>query len=220
MSACRQEVAIVQPEDRRSHWQSTYATKGEREVSWFQDSPQPSLALIEKFSSQQSAVIDIGGGAAHLADALLERGFRDLTVLDLSASALETSRTRIGASAERIQWIAADITAWQPTCTYDVWHDRATFHFLIDEPDRTAYLLRLSQALKRGGYAIIATFALDGPERCSGLPIVRYDADSLARALGAAFQLVSTQRHEHTTPWNTRQAFQFSVFRHQPRPKP
>ena len=199
--------------DRQAHWQSTYTAKGERDVSWFQASPQPSLALIEEVGELSSAILDIGGGASRLADSLLEKGFRDVTVLDLSAAALAVAKTRIGGQAERIQWIVADVTTWEPSRTYDVWHDRATFHFLVGEPGRAAYLSRLARALRPGGHAIIATFAPDGPERCSGLPVMRYDADSLGRTLGPAFQCVTTLRHEHITPRGALQAFQFSVFR-------
>ncbi|MDO9501740.1 trans-aconitate 2-methyltransferase [Falsiroseomonas sp.] len=206
----------MQSKDPLAHWQSTYAAKGEDEVSWFQDNPEPSLALIEEIATPSSAVIDIGAGASRLADALLQRGFSDLTVLDLSSSALAAAKARIGDSDDHITWIVADVTTWEPTRTYDVWHDRAAFHFLITEPDRKAYLARLERALKPRGHAIIATFALDGPERCSGLPVMRYDADSLARTLGAAFLSVNTRRHDHVTPWGTSQAFQFGVFRYEP----
>lgn len=199
---------------RRTHWQGSYTAKGEREVSWFQDSPQPSLDLIAQVaSSPAAAIVDLGGGASRLADALLERGFQSITVVDLSEAALATAKARIGDAGERICWITADVTAWEPPQAYDVWHDRATFHFLTEEADRTAYLSRLTKSLKPGGHAVIATFAPDGPERCSGLPVVRYDADSLARTLGPAFVTVSTQRHTHRTPWDAPQQFQFSVFR-------
>lgn len=208
----------MQSERRQAQWESTYAAKGEHEVSWFQHSPQPSLALIEEFATPSSAVIDIGGGASRLADALLQQGFHDLTVLDLSSSALAIAKARIGGAGERIRWIVADITTWEPTRTYDVWHDRAAFHFLVAEPDRAAYLARLARALKPGGHAIIGTFAPDGPERCSGLPVMHYDADGLVRTLGAAFRPVRARRYEHVTPRGTPQAFQFGVFRHQPRP--
>jgi SAM-dependent methyltransferase len=211
-------IAAMEAKDRLAHWQSIYAAKGERGVSWFQDSPQPSLALIEEVGDASSAVIDVGGGASRLAEALLQRGFRDVTVLDLSPSALAAAGARIGGGAERIQWIVADATAWEPPRAYDVWHDRAAFHFLVAEPDRAAYLSRLARAFRPGGHAIIATFAPDGPERCSGLPVMRYDADGIGRALGAAFRRVGTRRHEHVTPWGTPQQFQFSVFRHLPRP--
>lgn len=214
--AQERRIDHVQSEDRRAHWQSTYAEKGEREVSWFQESPQPSQSLIEELAIPSSAIIDIGGGASRLADALLERGFGDLTVLDLSSSALAASQARIGGEAERIEWIVADITTWKPRRTYDVWHDRAVFHFLITEADRAAYLSRLARAVRPGGHAVIATFAPDGPERCSGLPVMRYDAVSLARTLGATFLLERELRHDHLTPWGQSQAFQFCLFRHQP----
>lgn len=168
--------------------------------------------------AHSDAIIDIGGGASRFVDDLLQKGFRDLTVLDLSSSALAAAKARIGADADRINWIVADVVTWQPPRAYSVWHDRAAFHFLTAEPDRGAYVVRLAQALKPGGHAVIATFAPDGPERCSGLPVMRYDAETLGRTLGAAFKLISTQRHDHTTPWGTRQAFQFSVFRHNPAP--
>jgi SAM-dependent methyltransferase len=206
----------VPSEDRQTHWQSTYAAKGEHAVSWFQDSPEPSLTLVQEVSTHVEALIDIGGGASRFVDALLHRGFHDLTVLDLSSSALEASRLRIGTDADHIQWIVADITRWQPPRAYGVWHDRAAFHFLVTEPDRNAYVSRLTQALKPGGHAIIATFAPDGPERCNGLPVIRYDGDTLGRTLGAALQLISTRRHDHMTPWGVPQAFQFSVFRRGP----
>ena len=208
----------MQGNDRRKHWQSIYVTKGEREVSWFQDDPEPSLTLIEEVASPPSALIDIGGGASRLADALLEQGFTDLTVLDLSSEALAAAKARIGGGAERIQWIVADVTAWEPSRAYDVWHDRATFHFMVAESERTAYLSRLGRALKPGGHAIIATFAPDGPEQCSGLPVRRYDAETLERTLGPRFRLIHTRRHEHVTPWGAAQPFQFSVFRHMPAP--
>jgi len=199
--------------DPQAHWQSVYARKGEREVSWFQESPQPSLDLIEGCATPSSAIVDIGGGASHLADALLQRGFKDLTVLDLSSAALAAAKARIGSAAEHVRWITADIVTWAPERVYDVWHDREAFHFLVAEPDRAAYLARLERALRPGGHAIIATFAPDGPERCSGLPVTRYNADGLARTLGPSFRLESTRRHEHVTPWGAPQAFQFSVFR-------
>ena len=206
----------MQGKNRRAHWQYMYAAKGEREVSWFQDDAQPSLALIEEVGSPSSTVIDIGGGASRLADLLLQRGLLDLTILDLSSAALAAAKARIGSEARRIHWIVADVTDWKPSRTYDVWHDRATFHFMVAEPDRADYLSRLVRSLKPGGYAIIATFAPDGPELCSGLPVRRYDADTLAQTFGPGFQLISSRRHEHVTPWGAAQPFQFCVFRHLP----
>lgn len=203
---------------RQAHWENVYTTKGENEVSWFQQSPAPSLELIvQAGATSNSAIIDIGGGASRLVDSLVEQGFEDVTVLDLSAAALTVARSRLeshlGASAEKVGWIVADVTTWKPARAYDIWHDRAAFHFLTDASDREAYIACLGSGLRIGGHAIIATFAPDGPEKCSGLPVSRYDSASLGQTLGAAFQLVDTQRHEHSTPWGARQAFQFSIFR-------
>jgi trans-aconitate methyltransferase len=199
---------------RQVHWQQTYEAKAEHEVSWYQNSPEPSLTLITALAaSMASSIIDIGGGDSHLVDHLVQRGFRDISVLDISSSALAKARARLGAQAAAVDWIAADITTWKPKRQYDLWHDRATFHFMVIEADRSAYLSRLGQALAPGGHAVIATFALDGPEKCSGLPVMRYDAASLADTLGHKFALISSERHLHQTPWGAVQAFQFSVFR-------
>ncbi len=201
-------------EDRRAHWERVYATKAETEVSWFQDSPAPSLEALARIGAGPSAaIIDVGGGASRLVDRLVQEGFEDLTVLDLSAAALETAKARLGDAAGRVRWLVADATEWAPTRTYDVWHDRAAFHFLVDRDDQDAYLERLRQALRPGGFAIIATFAPDGPEQCSGLKVARHDAESLGAALGPDFVLVETHRHDHRTPSGVIQRFQFSAFR-------
>jgi SAM-dependent methyltransferase len=205
----------METESRQAHWQNVYTSKAENEVSWFQENPAPSLALIAEIGATlSSAIIDIGGGASRLVDQLIERGFRDVTVLDLSRSALETAKARLGERASVAHWVVADVTTWEPSRTYDVWHDRAAFHFLTDARDRVAYIAHLKQALKIGGHAIIATFALDGPEKCSGLPVERYDAARLAQMLGSGFKLLRSQRNEHATPWGSQQRFQFSVFQH------
>ena len=199
--------------DRSSHWDSVYATKGEAEVSWFQDSPTISLDLIRAAAPDHgAAVIDVGGGASRLVDALLQDGYRDVSVLDLSANALDAARKRIGAAAATVDWIVADATTWQPAKTYDVWHDRAAFHFLTDAGDRAAYVERLRSAVAPGGQIIIATFAPDGPEKCSGLPVQRHDSASLLAELGPEFALIETRRETHHTPWDSTQAFQFSRF--------
>ena len=204
----------MQSESRQAHWQNVYTKKGENEVSWFQENPAPSLDLIAQVgATSTSAIIDIGGGASRLVDNLVERGFEDVTVLDLPEAALEAAKDRLGGRAAQVQWIVADATVWEPVRAYDVWHDRAAFHFLTGDHDRAAYVVRLERALKVGGHAIIATFALDGPERCSGLPVVRYDPEGLGQTLGRTFQLVDTRRHVHATPWGSNQSFQFSVFR-------
>jgi SAM-dependent methyltransferase len=205
---------LMEDAGRQAHWENVYTTKGENEVSWFQQSPAPSLELIAQVSATQaSAIIDVGGGASRLVDHLVEQGFEDISVLDLSGAALNAAKARLGVRADRVRWIVADATIWEPVKRYDIWHDRAAFHFLTGEKDRAAYIERLTRGLKPGGHAIIATFALDGPEKCSGLPVARYDSASLGQALGTAFKLMHTQRHEHATPWESRQIFQFSVFR-------
>ncbi|HEY8137351.1 MAG TPA: class I SAM-dependent methyltransferase [Methylocystis sp.] len=200
--------------DRKAHWENVYTTKGEAEVSWFQETPVPSLELLELVGAQpSSAIIDIGGGASRLVDCLLARGFENITVLDLSATALASARARLADRGGKVKWIAADATQWRPPENYDVWHDRAAFHFLTREEEQKAYIQRLKQALRRGGHAIIGTFAPDGPEKCSGLPVARHDAESLSAILGADFVLVDSRRHEHATPWQAVQKFQFSTFR-------
>lgn len=197
-----------------SHWDNVYRSKAVDEVSWFQQTPEPSLTLIGLAGGTQgSAIIDIGAGASNLVNALLGLGYGDVAVLDISQIALSQGRSRLGAAATKVDWICADVISWQPARTYDIWHDRATFHFLTDPADQAAYAAVLKAALKPAGSAIIGTFAPDGPEMCSGLPIVRHDADSIGKVLGADFELIDTRRHEHTTPWGTVQHFQFSSFR-------
>jgi 2-polyprenyl-3-methyl-5-hydroxy-6-metoxy-1,4-benzoquinol methylase len=201
----------------QAHWESVYRTKDEQEVSWFEESPQLSLKLIRATGIASDApLLDVGGGASRLADALLDLGFTDVTVLDLSAQALTTAKGRLGARADKVKWLVADVTAWTPPRRYDVWHDRAAFHFLTAPSDQAAYADRVRVAVKPGGHVIIGTFALDGPERCSGLPIVRHDASSIGAVLGPSFALAETQRHAHKTPWGATQNFQFSRFRRGP----
>ena len=176
-------------ENRQAHWEDVYARKAENEVSWFQENPAPSLeSIAQAGASHASSIIDIGGGASRLVDRLIATGFLDITVLDLSGAALDAAKARLGQQAAKVRWIVADVTVWEPMQAYDVWHDRAAFHFLTEENDRAAYVARLKRALRIGGHAVIATFALDGPEKCSGLPVMRYDAASLGQALGPEVQ--------------------------------
>lgn len=200
--------------DRKDHWNTAYRTKGEDGVSWFEDEPRLSLELVHSVGAgDDTSLIDIGGGASRLVDALLEEGLHDLAVLDLSAEALQTARTRLGARVATVDWIVADVTDWRPKRHYEIWHDRAALHFLTRPEDQAAYVERLKAALAPGGHAIIATFAPDGPERCSNLPVARHDGESLSRLLGPSFQLIDHRRHLHRTPFGTDQKFQFSVFR-------
>jgi SAM-dependent methyltransferase len=200
--------------DRQAHWDNVYRTKGEDEVSWFQASPTVSLDLIHAAGIGRNAgIIDIGGGASRLVDALLDEGFADVTVLDLSEESLAKAKARLGARAGSVTWIVADVTRWQPTRTYDLWHDRAAFHFLTVPEDRAAYAERVSQVVRSSGQVIIGTFAPDGPERCSGLPVVRHDAESIGKVLGPSFELIESRRHDHQTPMGGSQKFQFSRYR-------
>lgn len=202
--------------DRQSHWQNVYQTKGERDVSWFQEIPTISLDFIRATGvGADASIIDIGGGGSRLVDALVADGFRSVTVLDVSEKALATSRDRLGPKAKHVTWIVADVTAWRPDKRYDVWHDRAAFHFLTDSGDRTAYAEGVRNAVRPGGHVIIGTFAPDGPERCSGLPVVRHDAASIGEVLGPSFELIEDRRHDHQTPGGTLQRFQFSWFQRQ-----
>ena len=199
---------------RKAHWENVYTTKGEREVSWFQENPVPSLELIALAGiSAGASIIDIGGGASRLVDALVERKIGRITILDLSAAALDAAKERLGDRGAGVEWVVADVTTWEPLQTYDLWHDRAAFHFLTDASDRSAYVGYLKRAVRSGGHVILGTFAPDGPERCSGLPIMRYDAGILGTILGTDFELVDSRRHDHTTPWGAVQRFQFSTFR-------
>lgn len=200
--------------NRKSHWETIYTTKRDTEVSWFQENPAPSLELIDLARpTPKSAIVDIGGGASRLVDSLVARGFKHVTVLDISQAALEVAKARLGEGASQVEWIVADVTRWHPAQTFDIWHDRAAFHFLTDAADRSAYVTRMKQAIKPGGHVIIGTFAIDGPEKCSGLPVNRYDAASLAKEFGKGFELMDARRHDHSTPWGSTQRFQFCIFR-------
>jgi len=201
---------------RQTHWQNVYQTKGERDVSWFQEIPTISLDLIRATGvAADASIIDIGGGASRLADALVAKGYCSVSVLDVSERALATSRDRLGLRAKDITWIVADVTAWQPDKNYDLWHDRAAFHFLTEPADRVAYAECVRKAVRPSGHVIIGTFAPDGPERCSGLPVVRHDAASIGETLGSSFKLIECHRHDHKTPGGTIQRFQFSHFQTQ-----
>lgn len=203
----------MSPDTLRRHWDHVYATKGEESVSWFEPSPLFSLKLIEAAGIGLGSVIDIGGGASRLVDALVTKRHTRVAVLDLSAQALEIAKARLGAQAGMVEWIVGDVTKWTPTSTFELWHDRATFHFLTSFNDRAAYAKALHSALKPAGVAIIGTFAPDGPEKCSRLPVARHDGASIGRIIGPDFILIDERRHDHMTPGGAVQKFQFSSFR-------
>ncbi len=193
--------------ERASHWDDTYATRGAQEVSWFQPEPTVSLEIVRELEVDRSTpVIDVGGGASVLVDRLLSAGFDDITVLDISEVALATARNRTG-EIERVTWLQEDVLAWKPGRRYGLWHDRAAFHFLTTPHDRDAYVNTMSCALRPGGFVVVATFAGDGPEYCSGLPVARYTADDLVAVLGRRFCPRLTRREEHTTPAGVLQPF-------------
>lgn len=199
--------------DRKQHWEEVYRQKAEDAVSWFQVHPDYSLELIGSAGVKPAdPIIDVGGGASRLVDHLLEAGYTDLTVLDIAETALERAGVRLGPKALQVKWLVADVTCWRPERRYRLWHDRAVFHFLTEPADRAAYRDCLRAALLPGGHAIIASFALDGPENCSGLPVRRYSPASLATELGAGFRLVSSRDETHLTPAGKLQHFQYSVF--------
>ncbi|MGE0536559.1 MAG: trans-aconitate 2-methyltransferase [Pirellulales bacterium] len=198
---------------RRVHWDDIYRTKKATEVSWFEAEPEVSLTLLHRVAPQGGSIIDVGGGASLLVDRLVAAGNWDVTVLDVSAAALDLARRRVADTSGRVRWMQADITEVEQLGTYDVWHDRAVFHFLTRPEDREAYLTRLRGALPPGGHAVLGTFALDGPEQCSGLQVCRYDAASLAAMLGPGFLLREQRQHVHHTPSGGTQRFTFAVFR-------
>lgn len=200
---------------RQSHWQSVYASKSETQTSWYRPHLDHSLHLLDGLALPPDApLIDVGGGRATLVDDLLARGHVDVTVLDLAAAALDDARQRLGADAARVHWLCADILeADLPAARYALWHDRAVFHFLAEPAARAAYLAQITRALRPGGHAIIATFAADGPARCSGLPVQRYAADALAACFAAHFECVGDSREEHRTAAGALQPFTYVLLR-------
>lgn len=200
--------------ERKAHWESIYTTKTPTGLSWYQPHAAKSLELIKHTGVDTSAhIIDVGGGASTLVDDLLAEGFRHLTILDISAAALESARQRLGAlAAQEVAWIEADITqAVLPHLHFDVWHDRAVFHFLAAAEERRRYVAAAIRALKPGGHLIVATFASDGPQRCSGLDVVRYGIDELRAEFGA-LRFVESCGEEHPTPFGMKQKFIYCRF--------
>jgi trans-aconitate methyltransferase len=211
LQAEEREVVVVSTltsSFRSRHWSEVYATTGAERVSWFQPDPTVSLELIDRLHlDRRQPVIDVGGGASTLVDRLLERGHIDVTVLDVSAHALGLAQRRLADRAQQVHWETVDLLQWTPTRRFALWHDRAVFHFLTDPHDRVRYRELATASVTLGGYLILATFAPDGPERCSRLPVARYSADELAEQLGAGFTSVTSCREHHHTPTGVDQPF-------------
>jgi ubiquinone/menaquinone biosynthesis C-methylase UbiE len=199
----------------KDHWEGIYGRKGSDQVSWFRPHLERSLAFIESASAPPHAsIIDVGGGASTLVDDLLARGYDAPTVLDLSANAMHVAKARLGARASEVNWIVGDITRIElPDNAYDFWHDRAVFHFLRDEEDRRRYVAAVRRSLKKDGHILVATFGPEGPERCSGLDVVRYSPDGLHAEFGGEFHKVASETEVHTTPWGSEQQFVYCYCR-------
>lgn len=198
---------------RKQHWETVYKTKPSDMVSWYQEVPSLSLDLIKSTKlKKDSPIIDVGGGASHLVDFLIKDGYTNISVLDLSSSALSIARQRLGVHSTQVNWIVADITQHEPGQKYSLWHDRAVFHFLTENSDRNRYKRLLTNSVEKGGTVIIASFAINGPEKCSGLDIVQYDKNKIQSELGNAFKLVNQIAEVHTTPNSGEQLFNYFVF--------
>ena len=201
--------------NRKTHWESIYTTRAPESVSWYRPHLETSLALVERAADSLSAsIIDIGGGESTLVDDLLLRGYKNLTVLDVSATAIEITKKRLGSAADKVHWLRADVLGaeFEPRA-YDIWHDRAVFHFLTTPEQRALYVRQVMRAVKRGGHVIVSTFGPEGPRKCSGLEVMRYDAQSLRDEFGADFHLVESSKELHQTPSGTTQQFLYCYFR-------
>jgi 2-polyprenyl-3-methyl-5-hydroxy-6-metoxy-1,4-benzoquinol methylase len=201
--------------DAKTHWEKVYITKAPEAVSWYRPHLETSLALIERAAGARSAsIIDVGGGESTLVDDLLLRGYKNITVLDVSQTAIDCTKSRLGKAAEQVQWLVADVTEIElEPRAYDLWHDRAVFHFLTAPERRIAYVRQVARSVKPGGHVIISTFGLEGPTKCSGLEVMRYDAESLHREFGARFRLVESSKELHHTPFGTTQQSLYCYFR-------
>jgi SAM-dependent methyltransferase len=204
--------------DSKAHWETIYRTKQPHELSWFQREAQNSLALICRVVPEHTAeIIDVGGGSSTLVDGLVAAGYRRVTVLDVSPSALELARRRLGSAASDVTWLEADaLSADLPRGHFDLWHDRAGFHFLTSAADRARYVEQVRMSVKPGGYVLVATFADDGPTRCSGLPVARYSAGALHQEFGSGFRLIESVREAHITPSGAKQAFVYCLCQMEP----
>lgn len=201
--------------DARSHWENVYTTKAPEVVSWYRLHLEKSLEIVERVAPDRSvAIIDVGGGESTLVDDLLARGYQNVAVLDVSPTAIDVAKRRLGRAADSVQWIVADITSVElPSSACDVWHDRAVFHFLTEKEQRAAYARQVARVVKPGGYVLVSTFGPEGPTKCSGLEVVRYDAESLHAEFGVSFRLLESLKELHETPLGTTQQFLYCLCR-------
>lgn len=203
--------------DRKAHWQDIYKNKSCEDVSWYQQEPLLSLDLIHSTQiTHNDAIIDVGGGASVLVDHLYDEGFSNLSVLDISANALSCAKERLGDAAKDIAWLESDVTQFKAPQSYSLWHDRAVFHFLTEAADRKSYVNVLKQALTPKGHLIIAAFSIGGPDKCSGLDIVQYDAEKIMTELGEDFKLINERNETHITPGDKEQTFMYFHFVYSP----
>jgi len=201
-------------QNKKQHWENVFATKAETEVSWFQTYPKTSVEFLELFNLPLDAnIIDVGGGDSHFVDALLEKGFQNIYILDISANAIERAKKRLGDKASKVNWIISDITDFEPKVNFDFWHDRAAFHFLTDEERIYKYVSIAERAINKNGYLILGTFSENGPTKCSGLEIKQYNETSMSARFEIAFDRIKCITEDHLTPFNTIQNFLFCSFK-------
>ena len=205
----------LDPMGTESHWEKIYAEKDAKAVSWFRPHLETSLEIIGRLApGRETSIIDVGGGESTLVDDLLVRGYENLTVLDISQTAIDANKKRLGKASERVHWLAADITKIElERSAYDMWHDRAVFHFLTAPSDRVAYVRQVARAVRHGGHVVVSTFGPEGPTKCSGLDVVRYNAESLHREFGVHFRLLGSSKEAHETPFGTVQQFLYCYCR-------
>jgi cyclopropane fatty-acyl-phospholipid synthase-like methyltransferase len=198
----------------KQHWETVFLTKEENELSWFQPYPKTSMEFVEQLNlPKESRIIDIGGGDSHFVDALLEKGYRNITVLDISANAIARARKRLGERAEQVKWITTDIVDFEPAEQYDLWHDRAAFHFLKSDEDINKYVSIAEEAIRSKGYLILGTFSTDAPQKCSGLEIRQYSETSMSARFKLSFNRIKCLKEDHSTPSQKLQNFLFCSFR-------
>ena len=200
-------------ENKKAHWENVFATKAETEVSWFQTYPKTSVEFLELFDLPLDAnIIDVGGGDSHFVDALLQKGYTNISVLDISANAIERAKARLGNNANKVNWIVSDITEFEPAVKFDFWHDRAAFHFLTDDEKIYKYVAIAERAINKNGYLILGTFSENGPTKCSGLEIKQYNETSMSARFEIGFNRIKCITEDHVTPFNTIQNFVFCSF--------